>query len=261
MSEALRVERSGPIANVTLQRPEVHNALSQALIVELTRAVDALGADAAVRVIVLRGAGKSFCAGADLRYMQDSMKFGPAENLQDALAFADLFHALRRAPQPVVVAAHGAVYGGGVGLVAASDIAGCTRDARFCLSEVKLGLIPSVISPFVLERIGMTAYRRYALTAEVLDGAEAKRVGLVAESVESPAQLDAWVATIAEALRRNGPQALARAKREIQAVAGMPWDTLRERTAQAIAELRVSAEGQEGLRAFLEKRPPAWHSP
>ncbi len=246
------------VATLTLNRPDVHNALNPELMNKLVDALHALAANPDVRVIVLRGEGKSFCAGADLRWMQESVNYPPEQNYREALLFADLMHAIRLCPKPVIARVHGAAYGGGVGIAAACDLACTLPSAKFCLAEVKLGLIPSIISPFCLERMGMTAYRRYALTAETFDGSEAKRIGLVCDCVPTVEHLDVWVADMTATLLKNSPHALDVCKREVQAVAGTPWDTLRERTARAIADIRVSPEGQEGLRAFLEKRPPAW---
>lgn len=258
MSDILKAERAGGIATLTLNRPEVHNALNPELMNAIVATLIRLGDDPAVRVIVIRGEGKSFCAGADLRWMQESIAYTAEQNFQEALLFADLMHAIRLCPKPVVGRIHGAAYGGGVGIAAACDVACAAANAKFSLSETKLGLIPSIISPFCLERMGMTAYRRYAISAEVFDGVEAKRVGLVCDCVETPELLDAWVANMTGILLKNGPQAMARCKSEAQAVGGTLWEPLRDRTARAIADLRVSPEGQEGIKAFLEKRPPSW---
>lgn len=258
MPQCLSVDSSDRVATVTLRRPEVHNALNVEMLKEIGATLTALGRDESVRVVVIRGDGKSFCAGADIKWMQSTINCTAEENFGEGLVFADMMHSIRLCPKPVIARVHGAAYGGGVGIVAACDMACALASARFSLSEVRLGLIPSVISPFCLERMGMTAYRRYALTAEAFDGTEAKRVGLVCECVASETEQDAWITNMVGLLKKNGPQAMRVCKSEAQAVAGTPWDQLRERTARAIADIRVTAEGQEGLKAFLEKRPPNW---
>lgn len=258
MTDLVRTTTTRHVAAIALNRPDVHNALHVDLIKAVTAAVSTAGKDPTVRVIVIRGEGKSFCAGADIRWMQESINAPPDRNYAEALAFADMLHAIRLAPKPVLARVHGAAFGGGVGIVAACDLACAVNGAKFSLSEVRIGLLPSIISPFCIERMGMSAYRRYALTAEVFDGAEARRVGLVCDAVETVDALDAWTADITATLLKNGPAAMAKCKTEAQAVAGTPWTELRERTARAIAEIRVTPEGQEGLKAFLDKRPPNW---
>lgn len=261
MSELVTLQVADEVATLTLNRPEVHNALDDELMRRLTQALRTAGADPKVRAIVLTGAGKSFCAGADIRWMQRMVAYTFEENLADAHVLSELLHTLRLLPQPVIARVHGAAIGGGLGLVAAADIAGAVAGAKFSLSEVRLGILPAVISPFVLERIGMTAARRYALTAELFDGAEAHRIGLVAECFDTTADLDVWIAGVTTQIRRSGPAAVAACKRELMSVARTPWDELCEQTTRTIAEVRVTPEAQEGLRAFLEKRDPAWVCP
>jgi methylglutaconyl-CoA hydratase len=244
---------------ITIARPDLHNAFNEVVIAELTAAFRAAGSDPAVRVVVLAGEGKSFCAGADIHWMKRMVDYTVAENVADANAMADMLRAIRECPRPVIGRVHGAAYGGGVGLTAACDMAVTLDVAAFCLSEVKLGIIPAVISPYVLEKIGQTHMRRYGLTAERFDGREAKRIGLVSESVETVEAMDAWIAATAAALAANGPEALAACKQVLREVAQTTtWDEAQALTTKRIAERRVSAEGQDGLKAFLEKRNPQW---
>lgn len=246
------------LACVTLARPDLHNAFNDDMMRELTAAFERLGADRAVRVIVLAGEGKSFCAGADINWMKRMVGYSFEENVADAKVLSRMLRTIRECPKPVIARVHGATYGGGVGLVAACDMAVASKNASFCLSEVKLGILPAVISPFVLEKIGPGAARRYALTAEVFDAAEAKRLGLVSDVVDTPEQLDEWTARVGQALTANGPQAMAHCKKILSEVAGVMWDRVEDITTKKISELRVSPEGQEGLKAFLEKRKPNW---
>lgn len=257
MSEALSWRIADGVATVTLDRPEQHNAFDDGLMRALTARFRALAADAGVRVIVLAAAGKSFSAGADLGWMQRVAGYSEAENLADAGLLGDMLEAIHGAPQPVVARVQGAAFGGGVGLVAACDIALGTERASFCLSEVKLGLVPAMISPYLIQRIGPGAARRYSLSAERFDAATALRVGLLAEVYPDEAALDAALSALCAQLAKNGPAALAACKSLYDAVAGAPA-RLREETQRRIAEIRVSTEGQEGLAAFLAKRPPKW---
>lgn len=245
------------VARLTLDRPQVHNAFDDALILRLTEALEALAADPAVRVLVLAAEGKSFSAGADLGWMRRSAGYGEAENLTDARALARLMWSLDRLPKPTVARVQGAAYGGGVGLVACCDIALGTPAAAFMLSEVKLGLIPAVISPYVVKAIGQRAARRYFLTAERFGGEAALALGLLHRLVPAEA-LDAAVEEVLEPLLLAGPEALAAAKDLVFAVERPLDAALVEDTAQRIARQRAGAEGQEGIAAFLEKRPPAW---
>lgn len=262
MSEdALTVTRDGPVARVTLTRGEKHNAFDDGLIAELTGAFELLGEADDVRVIVLAAAGKSFSAGADLGYMARMAEYGREANLADARALGRLMHVIDGCPKPTVARVQGAAFGGGVGLVACCDIAVATERASFCLSEVKLGLIPAVISPFVVQAIGARAARRYFLTAERFDAATAHRLGLVHEVLADEAALDRAVDGILAALLAAGPEAQAAAKDLIRAVAFDPPAAVAEETAARIADRRASAEGREGLAAFLEKRPPRFAEP
>jgi methylglutaconyl-CoA hydratase len=250
--------RDDGVATVTLNRAEVHNAFNDTVIADLTGVLRRLGDDAKVRAVVLRAEGKSFSAGADLGWMQRMAGYGHAENLADAGALAELMRVLNFLPKPTVARVQGAAFGGGVGLVACCDIAIASETASFSLSEVRLGLIPAVISPYVVAAIGERASRRYFLTAERFDAAEALRLGLVHQVVPAD-QLDGAVDTMLTRLAEGGPAAQRAAKDLIFAVAHRPVDAgLILDTAERIATIRASAEGREGLAGFLEKRKPAW---
>ena len=245
-------------ATVTLNRPDVHNAFDDKLIALLTRELDALDRNPTVGVVVLAAAGKSFCAGADLKWMRRMAEYSEAENQADAEALAALMKTLNRLSKPTVAEVQGAAYGGGVGLICCCDIAIASEAAQFSISEVKLGLIPSVISPYVVVVIGERQARRYALGAETFDAIEAKRIGLVHE-VTAAEDLQAAVDAMVEALLANGPAAMTETKDQIAGVANRPVDDrLIAAAAARIARIRVSDEGREGVAAFLEKRKPGW---
>ena len=245
------------VATLTLNRADKHNAFDDAIIAELTAKLKQLDADPAVRVVVLTGAGKTFSAGGDLNWMRSMAKFGEKENLEDALKLAELMEILDGMSKPTIAKVNGPAYGGGVGLVACCDIAICTEVAKFALTEVRLGLIPAVISPYVLAAIGERQARRYFLTAEPIEAQVAYHIGLIHEVV-TPDILDETVAMLAASLLKGGPKALLAAKRFIAEQAGVDRKALKKKTAQLIAELRTSKEGQEGLTAFLEKRHADW---
>ena len=245
-------------ATVTLNRPDVHNAFDDKLIALLTRELDDLDRNPTVGVVVLAAAGKSFCAGADLKWMRRMAEYSEAENQADAEALAALMKTLNRLSKPTVAEVQGAAYGGGVGLICCCDIAIASEAAQFSISEVKLGLIPSVISPYVVAVIGERQARRYALGAETFDAIEAKRIGLVHE-VTAAEDLQAAVDAMVEALLANGPAAMVETKDQIAGVANRPVDDrLIAAAAARIARIRVSDEGREGVAAFLEKRKPGW---
>ena len=259
----IQIERSGPgnaIARVWLNRPELRNAFNDATIAELTHAFHTLGADASVRVIVLGGHGKAFSAGGDLNWMRAMADYTWGENHADAGRLAELFRAIAHCPAPVIARVQGDAYGGGVGLTAAADIAVASSNAGFCLSEVKLGLVPATISPYVIRAIGERAARRYFTTAERFDAARAQQIGLVHE-VTTPEALDDTVNAIANAIVANGPQAVRASKQLVADVAGVPnTPELRDQTARLIADVRASDEGKAGLQAFLNKTTPPWQS-
>lgn len=246
------------VARVTLTRPDVRNAFNDTLIGELTQALEGLGTDERVRVMVLAARGRSFSAGADLNWMKRVAGYSEAENLGDARALAGLMRALNDLAKPTVALVQGAAYGGGVGLIACCDIAIAAETAQFCLSEVKLGLSPAVISPYLIAAIGERAARRYFLSAEVFSAREAWNLGLVHRVVPDEALEDAGRKMV-KALLLGGPQAQTAAKELIFAVSNRPLDDeLAEDTAVRIARLRVTEEAQEGIAAFLAKRKPRW---
>ncbi|MBK5276542.1 MAG: enoyl-CoA hydratase/isomerase family protein [Desulfuromonadales bacterium] len=250
------------IATLTMNRPEVHNAFDDLLIADLTAELKNLASDERVRVVLLTGSGKSFSAGADLNWMRRMADYTREENLRDALGLAELMQTLNGLAKPTIALVQGAAYGGGVGLVACCDMAIATRRASFCLSEVKLGLFPAVISPYVIAAIGARACRRYFLSAEVFDCAKAQRLGLLHEVVEDDAALQSRGQDLAKTLLKNGPASMAGAKQLIAVVSGRPvGPELISDTAARIANQRASAEGREGVSAFLEKRTPGWVKP
>ena len=257
-SEArLRLGREGPVARVVLARPAVRNAFDDALIAELAEAFVSLGKDTETRVIVLSGDGPSFCAGADISWMRRAGGYSREENEADAEKMARMLRSIDACPKPVVALVHGAAIGGGVGLVAAADIAIAAEGTVFSLAEVKLGILPSVISPYVLRAIGPRQARDLFLTGDRFDAREAQRLGLVHAVVPAGA-LEAAGAKKVESLLAAGPEAVAAAKRLIEAVTGKSPDEAMPLTVRTIAERRASAEAKEGLSAFLEKRPPLW---
>ena len=254
----LEIAVRGGVARVALNRPDVHNAFDETLIAELTHVVRTFDADTSVRVLILEGRGKSFCAGADLHWMKKMAGFTQAENLADANNLAAMLSALNGMSKPTIARVHGAAYGGGVGLVACCDIAIGTPEASFALSETRLGLIPAAISPYVIEAIGARAARRYFLSAERFGAEEARRLGLLHELV-AEAELDAAVDRLVATLLDAGPQAQAEAKLLIRAVAQRPIDQgVIGDTAKRIARVRATPEGKEGVAAFLAKQKPAW---
>ena len=255
----LKVVQSGGVARVTLDRPQIRNAFDDALISALTSALRELDADDGVRAVVLAGNGPAFCAGGDLNWMKRMAGYGYDENLQDAQALADLMKTLDRMRKPTIARVHGAAYAGGVGLVAACDIAIGTPEAKFCLSEAKLGLSPATISPYVVRAMGERMARRYFLTAEVFDASEAHRIGLLSHISPSD-KLDGEIEEMLKHILQGGPQALAKIKDLIRAVSSRPVDDgMIADTARRIAEIRVSPEGREGIASFLEKRKPSWN--
>ncbi len=244
---------------VTLNRPERHNAFDDAMIAELAEVMLSMANDPAVRVVVISSVGKSFCAGADLAWMQRAAGYDFEQNKADAGMLAEMLRRIAACPKPVIARVQGPAYGGGVGVIAACDIAVATFESRFALTEAKLGLIPAVIGPHVLAAIGERYARRYMLTAEAFSAAEAYRIGLLHEMVADEAGLDEAVGEWVEAILKNGPRALAECKALVRAIAGRPLDAqLIETTVESIARVRVAPEGQEGLAAFLEKRKPSW---
>ncbi len=256
----LELRYDAGVATVTLNRPEVRNAFNDEVIAELTAVFAELDERAEVRCIVLAGSGTAFCAGADLNWMKRMANYTRDENLADAAALANMLRAIYRCPKPTLARIQGDVVAGGTGLVAACDIAVSVDTARYCLSEVKLGLIPATISPYVIRAMGARAAHRYFLTAERFSAAEALRIGFVHEVVSAD-QLDAKVAELAQALVQAGPAAVKACKALVQDVAGKDiTQLLIDRTVEHIADIRVSDEGREGIQSFLQKRKPNWLS-
>ena len=262
MSEALAVERQGPIGLITMNRPERHNAFDDVLIAELTEAFRSMEAEDGIRIVVLSGTGKSFSAGADLNWMKRMSGFSIEENRRDAMGLAALMRTIAHLRKPTLARVQGAALGGGVGLVACCDVAVATQGATFALSEVKLGLIPAVISPYVVAAIGERAARRYFLTAERFTAAEAWRLGLVHEIAANEAEMDDAIGAIVDAMLAASPAAQKEAKDLIRAVSNRPLTSeLVQDTADRIAIIRSSPEGREGVAAFLEKRRASWVAP
>jgi len=258
MSENLIVEKRNRVAVVTLNRPEVRNAFDDVLIANLTKTFLALEKDESVRVVVLAGAGSAFCAGADLNWMKRMAGYGYEQNLADATALAEMLRTLDRMSKPTVARVHGPAYAGGVGLVAACDIAIGSHEAEFCLTEVKLGLSPATIGPYVLRAMGERLARRYFLTGEVIDAGEAFRLRLLSK-VAPKEELDSAVNALVRHLVAGGRAAHAKIKDLIRTVGAGPADeAMISETAKRIAEIRVSPEGKEGIASFLEKRKPNW---
>ncbi|CAN7637611.1 enoyl-CoA hydratase/isomerase family protein [Pseudoduganella sp. LjRoot289] len=256
--ETLEVAIAGKLATVTLNRPDVRNAFNEKTINDITLAFDELGRNELVRVIVLAANGPAFCAGGDLNWMKAMAGYTHAENSADAMQLAEMLRTIYLCPKPVVARVHGDCYAGGMGLVAACDVVVAADVANFCLSEVKLGLIPATISPYVIKAMGEQAARRYFLTAERFGAAEAHRIGF-AHEVTPADGIDAKVAEIVKALLGNSPNAVKEAKALVRDVAGEPvTDALLADTALRIAHIRASEQGREGVQSFLEKRKPAW---
>lgn len=256
--ETLDVVRDGPVLQVQLARPEVRNAFNGRLVEELQLVFRELDLDDEVRVVVLSGKGRSFCAGADLAWMQEQAALEPEANERSAEWMARMFLSIARCRKPVVGRIHGHALGGGTGLTAAVDIALCTADCQFGLTEVKLGIVPAVISPFVLQKIGPGHARRLFLSGERFDGAEAQRLGLVHRALPDEPALDAALRQTITELLTSGPLALASAKELIRAVTPLTLEESIPMTSKWIAALRATPEAREGMGAFLDKRKPGW---
>jgi len=259
MTDLVRIARDHDVARVTLNRPELNNALNEALIEELRSAFESIAGDRSIATLVLAGEGKSLCAGADINWMRKAGSYSRDENIKDALPLVRMLSVLDRMPQTTVARVQGPIYGGGVGVVAACDIAIGSSEATFCLSEVRLGIVPGMISPYVLRAIGERTARRYFQTAEVFNADEAHRIGLLHEVV-APDALDERVAKMLKQLKSAAPGARSIAKKLAGDIAGRPIDeALMSETAQLIADVRAKPEAREGLTAFLEKRKPSWN--
>ncbi len=252
MTRHIQTRREDGVEHLVLNRPEVRNALNEEVIAQVTEWARAIANDADVRAVVISGAGPSFCSGADLAWMTKMAGYTRDENIQDARAAAAMFLALDTLPVPVIARVHGAAVGGGAGLAAVADIAVADEAATFAFSEVKLGLIPAVIAPYVLAKVGMSAARELFVTGRRFDADHARRIGLV-HVVAASEQLDRTVETCLSELRANGREAMAEAKKLLRALAGRTAATVGEMTAEAIAMRRVSAEAQERMKRFLSK--------
>lgn len=255
----IQLDHAGPVARVTLARSEVRNAFNADMIAELTSCFATLARDEELRAVVLAGQGKAFCAGADINWMRSSVDATVEENREDARRMAAMFETIDECPVPVVGRVQGVAFGGGVGLAACCDVVVAAEDARFSFTEVRLGILPAVISTFALAKIGAGQARRWFLTAEVLTAARAREIGLVHEVVPA-GELDRATEAIVAALTANGPHALREAKALIRRVGTLRRGDALAHCAETIARVRVSSEAQEGLRAFLEKRDPAWRA-
>jgi methylglutaconyl-CoA hydratase len=260
MSDPLRVERDGPFARVTLNRPEVRNAFNAALIAELRATFEGLATEPpdSLRGVVLAGEGATFCAGADVEWMRGAIGLSIEDNERDAAAMQAMFIAIDACPVPVIARVQGAALGGGMGLCAVSDIVIATADATFGFTETKLGIIPAVISTFVLPKIGESHARALFATGERFSAERAMRIGLVHEVVDDEPALDGRVSALIDELRRAGPGATRAAKALVKDLRGRPPADSQAETVRRIARQRTSAEGQEGLSAFTEKRAPRW---
>jgi methylglutaconyl-CoA hydratase len=255
----LLIEIDSGVATLSLNRPEVHNAFDDVLIAKIISALNNIEADNSVRVVVLTSTGKHFSAGADLNWMKRMAVLSEQENRDDAQQLAELMHTLNNLNKPTIALVNGAAYGGAVGLVACCDMAIATARSRFCLSEVKIGLSPAVISPFVVAAIGERASRRFFLTAETFDAQQANQLGLLHAIAQDQADLNTQGQALITALLQNSPQAMGRTKELIKQVSRGEIDqSMRDYTVNLIAAIRVSHEGQEGLSSFLEKRKPNW---
>lgn len=258
MTQNLSITQSGAVARITLTQPEIRNAFSDDVIAELTAAFQDVGARPDVRAVVLAAEGPAFCAGANLNWMRRMADYTRDENLADAGKLAEMLRVIYTCPQPTIARVQGDVYAGGMGLVAACDMAVSVDTAGFCLSEVKLGLIPATISPYVIRAMGARAAHRYFLTAERFDAAEALRIGFV-HAVVGADQLDAKVDELLKALTSASPNAVRACKQLVQNVAEREIDaSLIAATVEGIADIRASGEGREGVQSFLQKRKPGW---
>jgi methylglutaconyl-CoA hydratase len=258
MSDMLLQSTDNGVHTITLNRPEIRNAFNDVLIGEIREAFEAVSRRTDVRCVVLAASGSAFCAGGDLNWMRRMADYTRDQNLADAGGLAAMLRVIDQCPHPTIARVQGDVFAGGLGLISACDVAVSADSATFCLSEVKIGLIPATISPYVVRAIGARASRRYFLTAERFSAAEAHRIGLVHESVPM-AQLDATVQALVQALCANSPMAVKDAKRLVESVAGQDiTESLIATTVAGIADSRASADGKEGVQAFLDKRKPSW---
>lgn len=257
MNPVVLLENKHQVSTLTLNRPEVHNAFNEELIDGIHQAMKHLAQDPHTRVIIITGAGQSFCAGGDLNWMKRSAAYTREKNIEEAERLHDMLCSIALCPKPVIAKVNGVAMGGGVGLCAAADIAFAHKTAQFSLSEVRLGLIPAVISPFVLRKLGAARLRELSLTAERFSATQAKEFGLV-QHAGAPEEIDDWIDAKVSALKAAGPEALAECKKLVEAIQSLSLQEAGKVTAQKLADRRASAEGQEGIAAFFEKRKPNW---
>ncbi len=255
--ETILAVKAGQVLRITMNRPQVHNAFNAVMIGELAAAFDSARSDEGVRIVILTGAGESFCAGADLNWMREIIHYSYDQNLRESLQVADLMKAVYELPKPAIARVNGAVIGGGTGLLSACDIVVASEKARFGLSEVKIGLVPAAIGPYVIRRIGENHAHELFLTGERFDAQRALEIGLV-NKVVPHAALDEKVEELVRLLLSSGPEAIAKCKELLHKVPGMSLEEAKGYTAEMIARLRISPEGQEGMASFLEKRKPGW---
>ena len=249
--------KEGKIARVFFNRPDVHNSFNSTTIKEVDDALEKIKADKSIRVVVLSGKGKSFCAGADIKWLREIIKYSFEQNLEESLQLAEVLHKIYLLPKATVAMVNGTAIGGGNGFLSACDIAVASEEAKFGLSEVKIGLVPAAISPYVIRRIGESKAREYFLTGKRISARKALEIGLINEVVPHE-KLKKAVDEIASLLLSSGPEAIAACKELIHRVPEMSFDEVKEYTARVIANLRISKEGQEGMASFLEKRKPKW---
>ena len=255
--ETIEIQKENNVATIFLNRPDVHNAMNEKLMKELTTCFHELGKDDSIRTIILTGKGKSFCAGADLNWMKSMAKYSKEENINDSRLLLNLYEAIYNCPKPVIGRVNGHAFGGGIGLFAVCDIIIAVPDCKFAFSEVKLGIIPAVISTYIVRKIGLSNMRRLFLTGERFNSEYAKEVGLI-DYVITPEELDEKIKNYTELLQSSGPIAIVEVKKLIDSCENMDREKYKEHTVEKISELRVSKEGQEGINAFLEKRKSKW---
>lgn len=256
-NDFVKTEMRGSVLHVTLCRPEAHNALNAEIISGLTQIFKSVKSNTSVMAVVLRGDGPSFCAGGDLNWMKTSLKFSLAQNLKDTQKLSDMYEAIFQCPAPVLGVAHGNVMGGGVGLTAVCDVVAADTETKFCLSEVRLGLVPSIIAPYVLKKVPESEIRPLMFTAEIFKGPHAAKIGLV-HFTGTKTEAENFITNKLQLIVNNGPEALRLTKQLIQKIKTSSWAQARQATVKTIAQRRVSKEGQEGMNAFFEKRSPQW---
>ena len=254
----VKTEIKNQIAKVIISRLEVHNAFNEEVIKRLTEIFSELGKNKNIRLVILSSEGKSFCAGGDLNWMKKSIDYTHEENVEDARNLAKMFKTINECPKPVIARIQGTAIGGGVGLISVCDLSCAVSTAKFSLSEVRIGLIPAVISPFVMKKILPGEARRYFLSSERFSADEAKRIGLISEVAIDETEIDKKISEWTEAILAGGPEAISACKKMISDISSLNIDEALELSSQELAKRRASKEGQEGIKAFLEKRPPDW---